>query len=71
MDVRNPFTGEVFHLREYVAPLYSLFGPGGAVIAYKNFQEISRPLEPRASRPAAPHMGAYEVGPSAGWVESR
>jgi two-component system, OmpR family, sensor histidine kinase MprB len=34
--------GQVFHLRELVAPV--LFGPG-AVIAYKNLQEIDRPLE--------------------------
>ena len=34
--------GQVFHLRELVAPL-GLFG--GAVIAYKNLQEINRPLE--------------------------
>lgn len=34
--------GQVFHLRELVAP--ELFTPG-AVIAYKNLQEINRPLE--------------------------
>jgi two-component system, OmpR family, sensor histidine kinase MprB len=44
ITVRTPLQ-EVVHLREYVAPLPGLFGPGGAVIAYKNFQEISRPLE--------------------------
>jgi len=32
--------GQTFHLRELVVPLF-----GGAVIAYKNLQEINRPLE--------------------------
>jgi two-component system, OmpR family, sensor histidine kinase MprB len=44
-DIRVRTPVEVVHLREYVAPLPGLFGPGGAVIAYKNFQEIERPLE--------------------------
>jgi two-component system sensor histidine kinase MprB len=44
ITVRNP-VGEVFHLREFVAPQPGLFGPTGAVIAYKNLQETNRALE--------------------------
>jgi two-component system sensor histidine kinase MprB len=41
--VRNPL-GEELHLRELVAPEPGLFGPTGAVIAYKNLQETNRTL---------------------------
>jgi len=37
--------GEVSHLRELVAPQPVLFGPPGAVIAYKDLQETDRALE--------------------------
>jgi two-component system, OmpR family, sensor histidine kinase MprB len=33
------------HFREYVAPLPGLFGPTGAVIAFKDLQETNRALE--------------------------
>ena len=44
VSVRNPL-GEELHLRELVAPEPGLFGPTGAVIAYKNLQETNRALE--------------------------
>jgi len=44
ITVRNA-VGEVFHLRELVAPEPGLFGATGAVIAYKNLQETNRALE--------------------------
>src|SRR5437870_1566513 len=37
--------GEVIHLRELVAPQPALFGPPGAIIAYKDLQETNRALE--------------------------
>jgi two-component system sensor histidine kinase MprB len=37
--------GEVIHLRELVAPQPVLFGPPGAVIAYKDLAETNRALE--------------------------
>ncbi|HZC74557.1 MAG TPA: HAMP domain-containing sensor histidine kinase, partial [Gaiellaceae bacterium] len=44
ITARNPI-GEVFHLRELVAPEPGFFGATGAVIAYKNLQETDRALE--------------------------
>src|SRR5437763_5137529 len=43
ITARNP-VGEV-HLRELVVPVPGLFGPAGAIIAYKNLQETNRALE--------------------------
>jgi two-component system sensor histidine kinase MprB len=71
ITARNPITGEEFHLREYVAPLYSLFGPSGAVIAYKNFQEISRPLERLRLILILVSLGAIGLAAVAGALVSR
>jgi two-component system, OmpR family, sensor histidine kinase MprB len=43
ITAHNP-VGEV-HLRELVVPVPGLFGPAGAIIAYKNLQETNRALE--------------------------
>jgi two-component system sensor histidine kinase MprB len=43
ITVRN-LLGEELHFRELVAPEPGLFGPTGAVIAYKNLQETNRAL---------------------------
>jgi two-component system sensor histidine kinase MprB len=44
ITARNP-VGEVIHFRELVAPLPVLFGPPGAVIAFKDLGETNRALE--------------------------
>jgi len=70
ITARNPIDGEVFHLREYVAPLRSLFGTDGAVIAYKNFQEISRPLERLRLILILVALGAIGIAAAAGALVS-
>jgi two-component system sensor histidine kinase MprB len=69
ITARTPI-GAVVHLREYVAPLPGLFGPAGAVIAYKDFQEISRPLERLRLILILVALGAIGIAAAAGALVS-
>ena len=57
------------HLRELVAPVYGPFGPG-AVIAYKNLQEINRPLNRLRLILILVSLGAIALAAAAGALVS-
>jgi two-component system sensor histidine kinase MprB len=61
--------GQLIHLRELVAPVYGPFGPG-AVIAYKNLQEINRPLNRLRLILILVSLGAISLAAAAGALVS-